>query len=314
MQAVFRYTIPDKYGDAETDCEFEDGRFYLPTSGWPMFGLKPLKGTVSRVRYEMVDANGDARPPCTLDFPKRHPGNLYKVGHCPNLVRRATGARGRIRASKLCVAERGDVRHDSVGVERVGRLGGQRQGHVRGAGHGRADRDRRLCRHPRRGAKPEPANRARGVSLTAHSFQDEPKAFEVRLENAGKRTCVTVHWDDGLPTEFYGSLASCRTRYPELGEADVRPFNYTEKVIRAVRNYSARGVYHANATAFDIRHYSKAALPVTIFRSPCQAPRIWIPLNYTDIEKPELIPTRLRSAAFEIQSVPSLNCEESVIT
>ena len=67
-------------------------------------------------------------------------------------------------------------------------------------------------------------------------FQDEPKTFEVRLENAGERTCVTVDWADGLPTEFYGNLASCQLRYPTLAAKDVLPFNYTEKVIRAVRD------------------------------------------------------------------------------
>ena len=125
---------------------------------------------------------------------------------------------------------------------------------------------------------------------------------------------MTVDWADGLPMEFYGNLVSCQIRFPTLAAKDVLPLNYTEKVIRAVRNYSARGVYHVNATAFDIRHYSKATLPVTIFKMSCKAPRIWIPLNFTDIEKPDLIPTRMRSAGFEIQSVPSLNCKESVIT
>ena len=66
---------------------FQDERFYLPTSGWPMFGIKPLKGTVTRVRYDMVNAEGASRPPCILDFPKRRSDHLYQVGHCPNLVR-----------------------------------------------------------------------------------------------------------------------------------------------------------------------------------------------------------------------------------
>ena len=35
----------------------------------------------------MVNTGGPSRPPCVLDFPKRHPENVYKVGHCPNLVR-----------------------------------------------------------------------------------------------------------------------------------------------------------------------------------------------------------------------------------
>ena len=53
--------------------------------------------------------------------------------------------------------------------------------------------------------------------------------FEVKLENAGMRTCVTVDWADGLPMEFYGNLASCRIRYPTLAAKDVLPFNYTDK-------------------------------------------------------------------------------------
>ena len=145
-------------------------------------------------------------------------------------------------------------------------------------------------------------------------YQNEPKEFEVRLENAGKRTCVTIDWADGLPMEFYGNLASCRRDYPALAAKDVLPLNLTEKVIRSVRTYSARGMYNVNATAFDMRHRSEASFPVTIFKMSCQAPRIWIPLNFTDLEKPDLIPTRMRSAGFEIQSVPSLNCKEPVIT
>ena len=93
VEAFFRYTVPDKYGDIETDCEFQEdkdppgpGRFYLPTSGWPMFGIKPLKGTVTRVKYDMVNRDGPSRPPCILDFPKRQSDNSYKVGHCPILV------------------------------------------------------------------------------------------------------------------------------------------------------------------------------------------------------------------------------------
>ena len=112
-----------------------------------------------------------------------------------------------------------------------------------------------------------------------------------------------------LSSPSYGEV-----EYPTLAEKDLLPLNYTEKVIRSVRNYSERGVYHVNATAFDIRHLSKATLPVTIFKMSCKAPRIWIPLNFTDLDKPELIPTRMRSAGFEIQAVPSLNCKESVIT
>ena len=84
---VIKYTVPDKYGDTETDCEYEDSRFYLPTAGWPMFGIKLMKGTLTRVKYTMRNTEGPSPPPCILDFPQRLSDNLYQVGHCPNLVR-----------------------------------------------------------------------------------------------------------------------------------------------------------------------------------------------------------------------------------
>jgi hypothetical protein len=69
------------------------------------------------------------------------------------------------------------------------------------------------------------------------AFQDEPKSFEVRLENAGTRTCVTVDWGDGNGLEFYGNLESCQVRYLTLTFLDVQPFDHVGKIITAVKTY-----------------------------------------------------------------------------
>jgi hypothetical protein len=69
-----------------------------------------------------------------------------------------------------------------------------------------------------------------------------------------------------------------------------------------------------NATAFDIRHFSKTSLPVTIFRLNCQTPRIGIPNNYTNLNKAVLIPNKTMSTAIEINSVSVLVCNETVVT
>ncbi len=69
-----------------------------------------------------------------------------------------------------------------------------------------------------------------------------------------------------------------------------------------------------NATAFDIRHSFSHSLPITIFRMNCETPTMWIPLNYTDLSQSLAIPNKTKSTSFELQAVPTLNCNETVVT
>ena len=54
-------------------------------------------------------------------------------------------------------------------------------------------------------------------------FQHEEKRFNIKLEQAGKKTCVVVDYgdddseeEDPAVFEFYGNVASCRIRFPAL--------------------------------------------------------------------------------------------------
>lgn len=68
-------------------------------------------------------------------------------------------------------------------------------------------------------------------------IQGEPRNFEVKLEYAGQRTCVSVDWGDGEPLALYGNLLSCKIRYPTLTPSDVGYFNHVTKVIKETRVY-----------------------------------------------------------------------------
>lgn len=51
-------------------------------------------------------------------------------------------------------------------------------------------------------------------------FQNETKPFEFTLDRAGILTCVIVDYGDGHK-EYFGSLESCRVKFPLLTSADV---------------------------------------------------------------------------------------------
>ena len=124
---------------------------------------------------------------------------------------------------------------------------------------------------------------------------------------------MSIDWGDGRPLELYGNLASCQIRYPDRKQEDIHHFNYYSKKIESIITYAKRGVYQVNASAFDMRHYAEASLQVTIFKSPCSTPRVWIPLNHTSIDKPLMIPEKPKSKLIEIQGVADMHCTQAII-
>lgn len=78
--------------------------------------------------------------------------------------------------------------------------------------------------------------------------------------------------------------------------------------------FRERGVYQVIAKAYDIRHYYEDTKEVTIFKMPCNIPVVWIPLSFTSLEKPELVPKKYLSEKIEYTGVSQLVCNESTIT
>ena len=73
-------------------------------------------------------------------------------------------------------------------------------------------------------------------------------------------------------------------------------------------------MYKVHAKAYDIRHYYEDMKEVTIFKLPCNIPEIWIPLSFTSLEKPELVPSKFRSQRIEYQAVPNIQCNDTALT
>ena len=74
-----------------------------------------------------------------------------------------------------------------------------------------------------------------GFILTIHKlfFQHENKRFNIRLEQAGHKTCVVVDYGDDENEDpsydFFGNVASCRIRFPDLLTEQVQPLNIFTK-------------------------------------------------------------------------------------
>ena len=65
--------------------------------------------------------------------------------------------------------------------------------------------------------------------------QNETKDFEIKLGNAGAKTCIVVDWKDDTPFEYWGNLMTCRLRFPDLEEA--QPFDTYLKTFKTSHVY-----------------------------------------------------------------------------
>ena len=69
------------------------------------------------------------------------------------------------------------------------------------------------------------------LNIFVQPCQNETKHFEIRLERAGVRTCVSVQLIENGPTTYYGNWESCVIRNRQLTPAEVQPFDYNLKTI-----------------------------------------------------------------------------------
>lgn len=68
--------------------------------------------------------------------------------------------------------------------------------------------------------------------------QGETKRFDISLEFAGAKTCLVVNYGDGSDLDFYGSVDSCRIRYPDVLAEDVLFFDTNAKLVEATHTYA----------------------------------------------------------------------------
>ncbi len=199
--AEFSYTLPETYGSQEFACDYVTNRWYLPTKAFPVFKANVFAGTVQRVVYYMnnTDTSAPKRPPCIQDFPQGTVArpNVFKVGHCPDLEE------GTYEVNLGVYNELDGWHYTEKNIFEV-------------------------------------LSKSGPIVVDDYAYikdVNEPKDYEVRLENAGKRTCVAVNWADGNGVELYGNLLSCRIRYPSATADTVKPFNLTTKTIHATKTY-----------------------------------------------------------------------------
>jgi len=72
---------------------------------------------------------------------------------------------------------------------------------------------------------------------------------------------------------------SCQLRYPLLLATSVKFFDYNSKTFNCSHVYTKRSIYTVRVFGYDERYFSEAFLSVTIYKSVCQAPVVWIPKN-----------------------------------
>lgn len=146
------------------------------------------------------------------------------------------------------------------------------------------------------------------------SDSNETKDFNIRLVNAGKKTCVAVDYGDSSPVEYYGFYASCRLRNGELVEADVTPFDTVRKEFDVKHVFLKRDLYRMHVYGFDERNYAETFLDLTIFRLPCTSPHVYLPKNQTSFLQWEKIPTVHRSKPFQVPAKAKIECNGTVPT
>ncbi len=61
---------------------------------------------------------------------------------------------------------------------------------------------------------------------------------------------------------------------------------------------------------FDIRNYAESTMRVTVFKSPCGQPVAYIPDNFTSIDRPQMMPQKLRSEQLQLTATTELTCDE----
>ncbi|XP_059084074.1 uncharacterized protein LOC131881274 [Tigriopus californicus] len=140
---------------------------------------------------------------------------------------------------------------------------------------------------------------------------NETKQFTFTLERAGSKTCFVVEWGDGSPNSYWGSLSSCRIRFPTVQPAQILPFT---QAINYAHEYTKRGQYEVHAYGFDHRNYAESKLDITVFKMDCSMPQIWITDNHTTFDRPEIIPKVWRSKGFLKQAISSIKCNKTTPT
>lgn len=152
------------------------------------------------------------------------------------------------------------------------------------------------------------------VSSYFFRIQNETKDFEISLDRAGGKTCLVVDWGDYSPLEFWGNVASCQLRYPEVAPADVKVLDVTSRKILTSHVFTRRGLFDIKAFGFDERNYAETTLQVTVFKMACTHPMVWIADNHTDFVKWNAVPMIQKSKGFQKQAYSHLVCNTSTPT
>jgi hypothetical protein len=136
--------------------------------------------------------------------------------------------------------------------------------------------------------------------LCSYLIQNETKAFTITLEKAGRKSCIAINYGDKSPVEYFGYFPSCQLRNSLLLASQVKPFNYDTKTFDTTHVFAKRGLYRMLVYGYDERYYAEANLELTIFKSNCMAPVVWIPKNQTSFAVWEAIPMIWKSKPFQV--------------
>lgn len=156
------------------------------------------------------------------------------------------------------------------------------------------------------------------------------------LVRAGLKTCVAIDWEDGTPMQFWGNPVSCRLRFPDLPASEVRyldtelksfsidhtyQYAYSLNVCFLFHQikyenffYRKRGLYSIHCFGYDERNYAEIIFPVTIFRMPCDVPKVHIPNNQTSWLKWDAVPMIPKSKSYQQVAISEIKCNETVPT
>jgi hypothetical protein len=142
--------------------------------------------------------------------------------------------------------------------------------------------------------------------------RNETKLFNIALRRMGLSTCITVYWGDKTPTEYFGSARTCQATFT-VTQSQVKPVNIFTKNFDVTHTWAARGLYQVTVTAFDSIQRAQTTTPVTIFKMPCQVPKVWLPVNTTSWAAPSVVPVQFRSKQFQVASMSIVQCNVTVV-